>query len=100
MPMTSDPALVAALTESLMSLAGPRRWDKSVAYSRAIAAAITAHPAVAAYVEGLRDVAEKARRVDEAERGTSDFDAAMRDLHVALDRLAEATGGTNDDAQP
>jgi hypothetical protein len=101
MPMTSDPALVAALTESLMSLAGPRRWDKSVAYSRAIAAAITAHPAVIAYVEGLRDVAEKARRVDAAggER-TAEFDEAMRDLHVALDRLAEATGGSNGNDQP
>jgi hypothetical protein len=101
MPMTSDPALIAALTESLMSLAGPRRWNTSAAYSRALAAAIVAHPAVAAYVERLRDVAEEARRVDLAgDERAADFDAALRDLHSALDRLAGATGGSDDDAQP
>jgi hypothetical protein len=100
MPMTSDPDLVAALTESLLSLAGPRRWNKTAAYSRALAAAIAAHPAVAAYVEGLRDVAEKARRVEAASQDpTADLDAAMRDLHAALDRLAEATGVNRDDPQ-
>jgi hypothetical protein len=100
MPMTSDPALVAALTESLMSLAGPRRWNTSAAYSRALAAAIVTHPAIAAYVERLREVAEEARRVDLAsDERAADFDAALRDLHAALDRLAQARGGDND-AQP
>ena len=99
MPMTSDPALVAALTKLLMSLAGPRRWNTSAAYCRAMAAAIVTHPAIAGYVERLRDVAEKARRVDAAGRETPDFDAALRDLHAALDRLARARGGDND-AQP
>jgi hypothetical protein len=100
MPMTSDPALVAALAESLMSLAGPRRWNTSAAYSRALAAAIVTHPAIAAYVERLREVAEEARRVDLAsDERAADFDAALRDLHAALDRLAQARGGGND-AQP
>jgi hypothetical protein len=90
MPMPPDPALVAALTESLMSLAGPRRWNTSHAYSHAIAAAVATHPAMAGYVEELRDVAEKARRVDAAERGTPEFEAALRDLHAALERLDAA----------
>ncbi len=83
-----------------MSLAGPRRWNKSLAYSRALAAAITAHPAVMAYVQGLRDVADKARRVDAAGHDpAADFEAAMRDLHAALDHLAETTGGSGGEAQ-
>jgi hypothetical protein len=63
MPKTVDPAFVAALTESLKSLGGPRSGDRSAAHGKAMAAAITAHPAVISHVEGLREVAEKARRV-------------------------------------
>jgi len=97
MPTTTDPAFIAALVESLTSLAGPRRWNASAAYARAVAAAVAAHPAVIAYIDGLRDVAEKARLVDATgDERTADFDAALRDLHAALDCLGAATHGTAD----
>jgi len=99
MPTATDPAFVAALVESLTSLAGPRRWNASAAYARAVAAAVAAHPAVIAYIDGLRDVAEKARRVDATgDERTADFDAALRDLRASLDRL-EGAGRSPDDAR-
>ena len=95
MPTTVDPEFVAVLTESLKSLAGPRSGDRAAAYGKAIAAAITAHPAVISYLEGLREVAEKAQRVDASRGGRSDeFDKALRDLHDVLDRVLRSRAGS------